>query len=609
MYLPNMDVIKLLTQPVREEKANGRKVLRFEEVEEKVLLEIPHLSQVCQNCCRLGETQRSFHFMLEAQNRQLALQAASAMMNLFSQRAQGLEAGAADLFRQSLQAAEDEQEDDEDGSICWDDSEDIACWESPEEAPIDRDYIVVEQRRLFDEQPNMAEMFRAMSGEAEEATKNDLPEGCNLLIECPEGLNEGLPEKLQDLSAGVIILWVCPGRADAYLKERLSFELDFSCLQVETPKSEYWLKLFERYLEETDCGLADDICAEELFGELARYRKGNLCEADLFHYVDKAVWRAQEQNREFLKKEDFSLDHFMNEEEPVKRLERMIGLTQVKEQVKRVAALRIWEEKRLTENKRMLAAHHHLAFVGEPGTGKSQVAALYSEILAQEGAANGKFVKASRSDLIGEYLGQTAPKIHDLFQRADGGVVFIDEAGCLTRQEQYTQEAVTELVRYMEERPQTTVIFATYPEEMERLFAMDPGLRSRISKVIHFPSYSPEELWQIFEGMVEERGFVLQGEVKSALTAYLQRLKKCRGAAFGNAREVRRVMETAIEIHALHCMEETWDKVRDVAEVLTGAEVLEALKELAPLEKPKDRPIGFKPQEQKKVLSASKVSV
>lgn len=146
-------------------------------------------------------------------------------------------------------------------------------------------------------------------------------------------------------------------------------------------------------------------------------------------------------------------------------------------------------------------------------------------------------------------------KIEKLFSKADGGVIFIDEAGFLNdKSDAFVCEAVIELVRYMEKNPQTVVIFATYSEEADKLLEVDPGFKSRIEEVVHFSDYSVEELYQILKKHAEDARVELSEEVKPVVCAYFRQRRKKKN--FGNGREVRRMLEQAMEEYAVECVDE-----------------------------------------------------
>jgi SpoVK/Ycf46/Vps4 family AAA+-type ATPase len=187
----------------------------------------------------------------------------------------------------------------------------------------------------------------------------------------------------------------------------------------------------------------------------------------------------------------------------------------------------------------------HMIFQGDPGTAKTTVARIFCQILQERGViGEGKFVEASRPDLIGEYIGQSAPKVCKLFDKADGGVLFIDEAYSLSDGDHhnYGEEALAQIVLEMENRrDRVVVILAGYPVEMQRLYNMNSGLRSRLAEVVDFESYSLDELYQILELMVKKEKFILgDGIREKVLPIFYEASKR---EQYGEGRFVRKLFE------------------------------------------------------------------
>jgi SpoVK/Ycf46/Vps4 family AAA+-type ATPase len=232
-------------------------------------------------------------------------------------------------------------------------------------------------------------------------------------------------------------------------------------------------------------------------------------------------------------------------------LEELIGLAAVKKQVRtqvnliRVAQLRAQVD--LPEP----TMSRHLVFSGPPGTGKTTVARLYGQILAGLGALEtGQVVEVSRGDLVGQYLGATALKTREMFEKALGGVFFIDEAFALSRtfgaNSDFGQEAIDELVKLMEDRrSEVVVIAAGYTDEMKTFLDMNPGLKSRFSRVIEFPEYNAEELSWIFEHLALKGHYEMGKDVRDQVLVYFQDETRS-----GNARDARKLLESMIERHA-----------------------------------------------------------
>ncbi|WP_405445284.1 AAA family ATPase [Streptomyces erythrochromogenes] len=195
----------------------------------------------------------------------------------------------------------------------------------------------------------------------------------------------------------------------------------------------------------------------------------------------------------------------------------------------------------------------HLVFAGNPGTGKTTVARLYGGFLAALGLlARGHLVEADRGDLVGEYVGHTAPRTTAVFRRALGGVLFIDEAYSLVPQGHLTDfgaEAVSTLVKLMEDhRDEVVVIVAGYPSEMDRLLESNSGLASRFTRTLRFEDYSSVELVRIVRHQADSHEYAVAPETAEALHDHFETLP--RGERFGNGRSARQVFQLMTERHA-----------------------------------------------------------
>jgi SpoVK/Ycf46/Vps4 family AAA+-type ATPase len=226
-------------------------------------------------------------------------------------------------------------------------------------------------------------------------------------------------------------------------------------------------------------------------------------------------------------------------------LNSMVGLAQVKQEVASVIDLIISARQREQAGLPVPIISRHLVFAGPPGTGKTTVARLYKDILTALGVlGGGPLVEVSRPDLVGQYIGSTAPRTRECFQRARGGVLFIDEAYSLAS-DSFGREAIDTLVKLMEDhRDEVVVIAAGYAEEMARFLAANSGLSSRFSRYVTFESYSPAELITIFALHAAAAGYECATETLTILEARF--LQVPRDRSFGNGRYARQVLEDAI---------------------------------------------------------------
>nr|QCI07807.1 Rubisco expression protein [Pleonosporium borreri] len=228
--------------------------------------------------------------------------------------------------------------------------------------------------------------------------------------------------------------------------------------------------------------------------------------------------------------------------------QELIGLYPVKTRIKEIAALLLVDK--LRNNLGLISGSPglHMSFTGSPGTGKTTVAMKMADILYKLGyIKKGHLLTVTRDDLVGQYIGHTAPKTKEVLKQAMGGVLFIDEAYYLYKPDNdrdYGSEAIEILLQVMEnQRDDLVVIFAGYKEKMDRFYESNPGLSSRVTNHVDFPDYTSEELLQIAKLMVEEQQYTFASDADQILLEYAE--KRMQQPHFANARSIRNAIDRA----------------------------------------------------------------
>ncbi|MGZ5105353.1 MAG: CbbX protein [Usitatibacter sp.] len=255
----------------------------------------------------------------------------------------------------------------------------------------------------------------------------------------------------------------------------------------------------------------------------------------------------------------------------------LVGLAPVKRRIAEIAALLAVDRARARLGLAGAPPGLHMCFTGNPGTGKTTVALRMAGILHRLGySRKGHLVAVTRDDLVGQYIGHTAPKTKEVLKRAMGGVLFIDEAYYLYRPENerdYGQEAVEILLQVMEDqREDLVVILAGYKDRMERFFECNPGFASRIAHHVDFPDYSREELARIAAIMLERMGYRFDDGARAAFERYLE-LRMAR-PRFANARSVRNALDRARLRHASRLFAHLAEADREALTTIVAADIL-----------------------------------
>jgi probable Rubsico expression protein CbbX len=255
----------------------------------------------------------------------------------------------------------------------------------------------------------------------------------------------------------------------------------------------------------------------------------------------------------------------------------LIGLAPVKSRIRDIAALLLVDKLRQERGFSANAPSLHMSFTGNPGTGKTTVAMRMAQILFRLGyVRRGHLVAVTRDDLVGQYIGHTAPKTREILKKAMGGVLFIDEAYYLYRPENerdYGQEAIEILLQIMENnRDDLVVILAGYKDRMDRFYESNPGMSSRIAHHIDFPDYGVDELASISELMLKDMQYRFDSEAEDVFGRYLER--RMAQPHFANARSVRNALDRARLRHASRLLDHPEAVDDDALVTITAADLL-----------------------------------
>lgn len=290
-------------------------------------------------------------------------------------------------------------------------------------------------------------------------------------------------------------------------------------------------------------------------------------------FVQELVEFAVQNDYDSSDKNELSLNGFIpqnessveDEENAEKKLSELIGLEEVKVVLNQQLAYNQVSALRQAHGFSNEILNRHLVFSGNPGTGKTIVARLYTKILYNNKIIQeNKLVEVGRADLVGEYVGQTAPKVKRAFDEAKGGVLFIDEAYSLipSSERDFGHEAISAIIQEMENRrDKVLVIFAGYEELMSKFIETNPGLSSRISREIKFLDYTIDQLIAILELMINKRYYQLTDDCKVVLRQHFLEVVNCRN--FGNARYVRKLVDEIVFSQAQRVIEGDKNQLED----------------------------------------------
>ena len=393
---------------------------------------------------------------------------------------------------------------------------------------------------------NMSIKLQPSNGMLHDYTSFTCPQSkpdCIMFYNVPD---DDLPLKLQALdmcSAKFTIICIDESQCRESWVLDIKRRKNAGMVNIPVLSREHFEKLALDFLKDMGYGLENGFSVVQLV-KRAEIRLGDkLSEEALCWLLELAVSRSRSDSGEqILRRTDFEELDF-NENSAAEELESMIGLESVKTVVEEWCAV----TSESLSNKRLGMLYKNMIFTGRSGTGKTTIARLLAKIMAETGVCNGNFSECSRSDLIGKYLGHTAPKVAAKFEAARNGVLFVDEAGFFVkdRNDSFLEEALKEFVRYMELYPDVMVIFAMYDNEVDAFLEKDIGLKSRISEIVRFDDYTLDELWRIEKKMLSDMGYSVDQGCRETFDGYMN--FRMKNQDFGNARESRRLAEACVK--------------------------------------------------------------
>lgn len=384
---------------------------------------------------------------------------------------------------------------------------------------------------------------------------------------------------------GNIYIWIHPNQVNAKWTRELIMEHQFSLIEIPEVSYEYYENILKLKIKKAGYLLAEEIDARELLQAMISYKGDGFREETIDWMVNHAIYLSEKRSlkQNLLLWSDFELGE---KAKAWKSLMEMPGLHKAKDKFQEMMAI----SKERFANPKLENFHQNMIVCGNPGTGKTEFGKLLGQYLSEAGLCNGNFVSANRADLIGEYVGMTSKLVEKQFERAKGGVLFVDEAGFFLNRNSggYVDEAIKEFVRFMEMYPETMVVFSMYEREALSFMELDEGIVSRISDVIRFDDYSDEELIEIANYMFSNRGYSCDmRECEGLIRQYIRKKRKDKN--FGNAREMRKLVESCITKHAVS----VWNKGTCFDSVISKKDVETAILGLADHLTGKCTAIGF----------------
>ncbi|TBL80844.1 AAA family ATPase [Paenibacillus thalictri] len=350
----------------------------------------------------------------------------------------------------------------------------------------------------------------------------------------------------------------------AFFEKSVLFETNMEYCVLERPTVQYYGKVLGDIAKAKGYKLTRSLNRTKLIRELMDYRGMSFrSSVDIETFVSKAIGKKRDDSRT-ITQADFDSSLIAKDirkknetsgkaKDAKSELDRLIGMGDVKAQLNRLLKRLSFDKQRRNSGYPTSDSHAAAVFMGSPGTAKTTVARIFGRMLCEANVlANDTFKEVSRKDLVGMYVGWTAPTVAKVFEEAKGGTIFIDEAYSLMSEgkaDGYSDEALSEIIRQMENNPDTLVIFAGYGDPMRRFIQhANPGMRSRLTNVIEFKDYSVDELCEMFAYFTNKEDYVLENAATAyeTIRCFVNGIRTIRSENMGNGRLIRKLFKSAV---------------------------------------------------------------
>lgn len=348
---------------------------------------------------------------------------------------------------------------------------------------------------------------------------------------------------LQGFSGSIAVIVPKNNKNMSAIKQ-LAFESDFETVKIKKAPKEFLELQFKALAKERGHKLTKGLNVSYAISQLLDFRANKFQEYDLCIYLDKNTKNLTSNNKEIKSLISLSSKDSISNKS---NMENIIGLDEIKNTLYKELYKNIHIKQMEEKGHHPATSYKHIAFEGNPGTCKTTMARAMAQLYLENNVLTNGFYEFGREDIVGRYLGETSQKVNKIFKMAKGGVIFIDEFGAIVSDstgDSYGIESLNAIVRHMENNPDTMVIIATYPNELEKILSINPGLQSRFSRIIKFSDYSQDELLNIFKFFAKKSGYKLEEGYEETVLNYFEKIRKNNN--FGNGRESRKLFEASI---------------------------------------------------------------